>query len=300
MKALYYGPPGSGKTTMACSACELGYHVLLYDIDSKALHMKNLEKYINNHTLEIHDPKLSLTEDNLAKRMSKFTTTLSEKGHKTFALSPPEVLPKGFTAILEFLTECEQGKHPADIFVFDNFTRSADHMRRHLNYFTKHTHFDWPDWASWLAMNEELADGILNLPYEHIICLAHDKVVRDELLGKVEYRLMVDGQFSDKGGSYFSETYYLNTRKKGDDVEYISQTKPDERHMARSSFDLPMYIPSTLTNILPRKLRTTDQAQQAPTRPGPKPNTQLAGAVNPEKVSELARDISVEQKRVQL
>jgi len=247
----FVGPPGSGKTTMTASACDLGYTVHVVDTDKKLKDMANVQKYLKSGQLTYWCPKSPLVAETLAERAKSKTT--DSKGNITF--SYPKKQPEGYIEIAEYINSLTEKPPVADIIALDSFTRMCDHLKRFMLFLTRRAHFEYSDWDSWFIQLNEFTEVFLTLPYQHHIITYHDKIVRDELTGQIRMPVAVDGQYSDAVGRYFSEMYAFETDIEKDKAVYRIRTVPDKKRAARSSYGLDTYMPATFKNILPIKAK---------------------------------------------
>jgi len=245
----FVGPPGSGKSTMVTSACELGYTVHVVDTDKKLKDMHNVQKYLQSGQLTYWSPKSALVNESLAERAKGKMT--DSKGNVVF--SYPKKQPEGYIEIAEYVNALSETEPKADIIALDSFTRLCDHLKRFMLHLAKRSHFEYSDWDSWFIQLNEFTEVFLTLPYAHHIITYHDKLIRDELTGAIRMPVAVDGQYSDAVGRYFSEMYAFETDIKADKVEYKIRTAPDKKRAARSSYGLGTFEAATLIGILPKK-----------------------------------------------
>jgi len=137
----FVGPPGSGKTTMIVSACELGYSVHVIDTDKKLKDMMNVRKYLDNGQLTYWSPDAPLVTETLAERaLGKMADS---KGNLTF--SYPKKQPEGYLQIANYVNSLDESPPKADIIAGDSFTRICDHLKRFMCHLMKRGHFEYSD-----------------------------------------------------------------------------------------------------------------------------------------------------------
>lgn len=235
---VLYSPPGGGKTTMAFTMCKLGYHLEYYDADQKVLKMENIQKYLPQAT--IVTPKSSLVEGDLKRRI------LMPK-------APPVRQPKGYLEFLEWITMLQgqpQEWFTGKVGVIDSATTLFSHMRRLILHVQGRGAMEIQDWGIILSNLEELFTTFFSLPFEHTILIAHDQTERDELIGKVEIKPLIDGQMKNKVGLYVEEMYYLQPEITKDKSIYQILTRPIGRvTQVRTSRDLKTYEPADFSII---------------------------------------------------
>lgn len=235
---VLYGPPGTGKTTMACTMTKLGLKVLLYDADQKAEKMMNIRSLIDNGQVRVITPTATLVEGSLKDRI------LTPK-------APPRKQPQGYLEFVAFVSELqadatkEPEKYLNTVLVVDSATTLFSHMRRLILQVQGRGAMEIQDWGIILSNLEELFSVLFSLPFKHVILIAHDQTERDELIGKVEIKPLIDGQMKNKVGLYVEEMYYMSPEITKDKAVYQILTKPVGRvTQARTSRNLKTYEPA--------------------------------------------------------
>ena len=242
----FIGGPGTGKTTMACSATEAGYKVDLLDMDKKGYDMVNIADRVKSGMINIISMKSRLVEDTLSDRIGQMGKA-------------PKLQPKGYLEFANTINAMYDEKPKGDILVVDSFTRVCSHLKRFMMYTSHKGHFEYSDWDAWFIHLDELTESILDLPYEHVIIVYHDKIIRDETTGQIKIVAAVDGQYQTHIGRYFSEMYAFEvqpgtgTGANAKAAEYTVRTTPTKQKIARSSFKLDTVVPADLALILPKK-----------------------------------------------
>lgn len=237
---VLYGPPGSGKTTMACTMAKLGYQVHIFDADQKASKMENIRPLVDQNKVVIHTMESTLIEGDLKARI------LQPK-------VPPRKQPKGYLEFIDFVSNLQ--KEPPESFkdkvlVVDSTTTLFSHLRRLILHVQGRGAMEIQDWGIILSNLEELFSVLFSLPFEHVILIAHDQTERDELIGKVEIKPLVDGQMKNKVGLYVEEMYYLQPEITKDKSIYRILTKPLGRvTQVRTSRNLDTYEPADFSII---------------------------------------------------
>lgn len=259
-----YGPPGSGKTTLAASMTGLGYKVRFIDVDDKVRLMENLQPDLKKDNIRVTPISSKLTE-----------TTMRE------AIMTPKVglakQPKGYLEICDTITAYEEmfarGESPTEqVLVKDSLTSQIEHMKRLISHIQGKTHYTYDEWAIVLNNLEEYfytMKGLLKtgpttnvdqegnvtaIPgrpgFDHVIIIAHETTERDETTGAIQTLPSLEGQMRHKVGKYFEEVYYCRVEvpKSGTPI-YKVLTVSTERYTARTSRDLGVYVSSDFSVI---------------------------------------------------
>lgn len=229
---LWYGPPGSGKTT--AFAKHPGKRKLLLDVDDKIGELENLtaEEKSRIQVWRCDEP---LTGDSVT-----FTSVdpTRKDVYKNFDHNGKE--PQGYHKVRKVVNELlslkAKGDFPYDAVGLDSLTRVSDHMVSLVMWTHKVTQMTETLWGTVSTNMNSFIQGFLRLPCDRLI-LAHDKhqVKRDRegnILEEVTRPLIV-GQMANYIAQHFSEVYYfLGCDRNG---KYRIQTVTDKVLPARTS-----------------------------------------------------------------
>ena len=243
---VLFGPPGSGKTTLAASLTKLGYRPLFFDMDKKIHGMQNLKDLIDSEAIEVITPDSKISDTSLRDKI-----LMGNSGGK------PKVQPQGYLELCDFISELED-MPPKDAYrvvpIIDSFTRVNEHLKRLILHTTGKQKFEYAEWDTQLSNFEELFDTFFSMTpkiYPHCIITFHTMVEKDETTGKIKTLPLVTGQFRGKVGSYVAEMYYCFTEAdRTGNVKFLVETKPiKDVEQARTSRDIDTYVESDFSII---------------------------------------------------
>jgi len=244
------GPPGSGKTTMACLTAPGPVHVI--DVDRKVRAMASLQENIRNGTLTYREIGETLTEDSMSKRLEALV-----KDEKT---TRP---PKGWTNFANYCGELERDEDAkkAKTIVIDSYTQLALHMRAHIQFLKGKSKFAWDDWSTWKAMWTEVTTILVDYSLsndKHLVCILHERVSEKpglqtgkvivtsgakgerskEYVGTMDVKIAgsIEGAFGLDFGSYFTDVYALFVNVSREGPRWVCRVHPDGQRDLRCSF----------------------------------------------------------------
>ena len=245
-----YGPPGSGKTTLAASMTKLGYKVRFIDVDDKVRLMENLSQEIKKDNIRVTPISSKLTETSMREAIMTPKIGLTKQ-------------PQGYLEICDLITKYEEmfarGESPSEqVLVKDSLTSQTEHMKRLISHIQGKIHYTYDEWAIVLNNLEEYFYTMKSLlktetrpGFEHVIIIAHETTERDETTGAIQTLPSLEGQMRHKVGKYFEEVYYCRVEipKGTTQPVYKVLTVSTERYTARTSRDLPIYVDSDFSVI---------------------------------------------------
>ena len=238
---LFYGPPGSGKTTLATH--HPGKRKLWLDMDQKLAEMSSLPS---------RDDVSVWTPDEPLGNPDRIDIPFSPDPKDVHKGTIPSKKPMGYEKLVTVTNELLRAAgtvtlvagdkektidgFPYDVVILDTLTAMGDHWTRLLMYTHRVSFMTERLWGIYLAGMQEYINGFLQLPCDRII-ICHEKRNTDEDTKQEAIRPSVAGQLGNNINRYFTEAYYFLGRQRSG--EYKIQTITDSRIAARTSSGLP-------------------------------------------------------------
>jgi hypothetical protein len=247
------GPPGSGKTTMACLTAPPPVHVI--DIDRKVKSMAAFRPGLENGSITSHDIGETLTEDSMIARLNALV--------KDEKMARP---PRGWTNFANYCGELEKNEEArkAKTIVIDSYTQLAMHMKAHIQFLRGKSKFVWDDWSTWKSMWTEVTTILVDYALsndKHLVITLHERVSEKpgqqtgkvmvttgakgeksrEYIGTMDVRIAgsIEGAFGLEFGSYFTDVYGLRVEAERDKPpKWVCRVKPDNQRDLRCSFNV--------------------------------------------------------------
>src|SRR5258706_12091367 len=135
------GPPGSGKTSMACKTAPGPVHVI--DVDRKIASMSTFKALRESGVLTYKEIGETISEDGLEKRLSALISD-----------SKSARAPLGWTNFANYCGQLEKDENAkkAKTLLVDSYTQLGLHLRSHIQFLRGKGKFAWDDWSTWKAM----------------------------------------------------------------------------------------------------------------------------------------------------
>jgi len=260
---LFYGPPGSGKTTYAAYLSDASGKLLRklwVDVDDKIREMENLPADVRGSITA-----WSCNEPPGDPEKIQIPSAPNPKDpHKgTIIEREPRGMRRTVDCVNELLAlarNCRrEGKpFPYDVVVVDSLTSCSEHTIRKVMYDQRIAFMSERNWGLVSQTLIEFYRGFLQLPCERIL-IAHSRTyqVRDRESDTIleEYiRPHIVGQLAETIAKDFSEVYFFHGRERSG--QYKIQTVKDRLLVARTTRDIPPEIfidPKTKQLILEKK-----------------------------------------------
>ena len=250
---LLVGPPGSGKTTALATAAKLG-PIAVLDFDNKMHKMENIKPWLRTK----ENPKGNLIQIPINSPLStiglrRLATTKTEQGG-----SEASTRPEGYLNFVDAITKiekdgyCWEGTKLFGIGL-DSYSSMQEHLKRLLLASNSKMTMTLPLYGTLLTNLEEINNTFVRMPI-HTFILAHEKLDKDELTGKITCAILVEGSMAGKIGKDFEEIYYLTKTISGlgdkAKAEYKMMTVGDSIRSARTSRVLPALVDPDFSKIL--------------------------------------------------
>jgi hypothetical protein len=229
---LFYGPPGSGKTTAAIEALRnLEGRALVFDMDRKLSSMTNLDPTLVAR-VDVWTPTgtLSGTDSINVVRVER----KDDKGKAipgTQGFIPPD--PRGYLELVDAINATIANPNNAHgLYILDTMSTAVEHLTRLICHHHQVSSFTQQLWGVFASCVEEFRAGFLSLPGKRIM-IAHTITREDELTKEVRTVPSVPGQSGEKLAKDFNEVYYFEGRSTSG--KYRVLTTASRRYVARTT-----------------------------------------------------------------
>lgn len=250
---LLIGPPGSGKTTAAASLAKKGV-VAVIDFDYKLHKMENLKSVLRTP----ENPKGNLIQIPINHPLSTIglralSTTKLEQGGKQDSQTPQGYLK--FVEIMEKIQKDNYQWEGEKLFglVLDSYTSMQEHLKRLLLSANSKMTMTLALYGPMLTNLEEVNNTFIRMPI-HTILIAHEKAEKDDLLGKIFIKPLVEGQMDNKMAKDFEEVYWMTKTISGAGIttkaDYKMLTVGDSMRSGRTSRNLDAVIEPDFSKIV--------------------------------------------------
>lgn len=234
-----YGPPGSWKTSTAMT---IKGQKLLIDVDRKASENSEVAEAIDAGECELIEITDALVLDDMDMAIGS-------------ADYYPRKKPEGFMNIINTLNDAMEAN--PDVIILDSMTRVVEHLRRLVKHQGKHEYISIPGWGRYLE-DLEIVFNNLTVWKGIFVCIAHELVEKDDLLGQIWWKPLIDGQMKDKVGQYFHEVYHMELSEgtRGEKICQMRTFAPKGKYTCRSSIrDIDTLIDANLEKVMLHKER---------------------------------------------
>lgn len=229
---LFYGPPGTWKTTLAVH--HPGKKKLYMDIDEKLTEMEHLTA-TQREAITVWQPKVSLIPAGVM--ISNIDRTRRDVTMGTKILDRPKGYDRSVAVVNELLDLAKKGTFPYDCVIIDSLTRLMDHLELLVLFQHDCTILNETLYGVVKTNIKSFVSGFLRLPCDRIM-ITHDKQrTKKNKEGDIieqTVRPNITGAMSEEIMGYFSEGYYfLGSNDKG--KTWMIQTGADQIKPARTT-----------------------------------------------------------------
>jgi len=229
---LFYGPPGSGKTTAAIEALRnIEGRALVFDMDRKLSSMTNLDAALVSR-VDVWCPTATLSGTNTINVVR--VERKDEKGKAipgTQGFIPPD--PRGYLELVDAINQTIASPNPLhQLYILDTMTTTVEHLMRLICHHHLVSSFTQQLWGVFASCVEEFRAGFLSLPGKRIM-IAHTITREDELTKEVRTIPSIPGQSGEKLPKDFNEVYYFEGRNSAG--KYRVLTTASRRYIARTT-----------------------------------------------------------------
>lgn len=214
LRLLLQGPPGAGKTTLACQMPK----AYIADCD---LNLGGALRYMN-------EAKLTLPVG---------YDTIDRKDDGS------DVEPNLRFERLCLCLQSAAADPNVETLVLDSATKISDYIIAHTLRMQNKKAMEMTSWGFYLGYWKELINKLSSVR-KNLVLIAHEKVEKDEIDQSLKYFLLIPGQFGSMAGSLFTDVWRCEVAAGagfGANVKYSwnVRTMPDHKFQLKNSLGLP-------------------------------------------------------------
>lgn len=212
LRLLLQGPPGSGKTTLACSFPK---------------------PYIIDIDVNLDGPLRFRSKRNLPLPVGYDRLDIDEKG----AAVPPVAR---YLRLDRCLIEAQQNPDIETI-VIDSATGFTDILMEEVKRRQPGVKDGRQLWGFFFEYGKQFLATLTSMR-KHIVLIAHERVEKDEVEGGLKYRVNWPGQLGDLIGGFFTDVWRAEVQSIGGlqpSYKWVVRTMPDYRFTLKNGFEFP-------------------------------------------------------------
>lgn len=220
---LIQGPPGSGKTTLACQFPE---------------------PYVLDCDLNLTGTIKWLRKNNLPLPVGFDTIDYDEKGKEVKLPFAYLRVSSCLKAVINLTT--------VKTIIIDGTTRMSDYIIAEVMKQQSITAMRIQDWGAYLYIWKTFINEMRSACYKTgktLIIIAHEKVEKDDVSGMFRYSINLPGQFAGLIGGMMSDVWRCEVEERAGKHTWKVRTLPSARVDLKNSMGLPASFDATWTEI---------------------------------------------------
>ena len=212
LRLLLQGPPGVGKTSLACQFPS----AYIADCD---LNLAGPLRYLKTNNLPLPVGYDTIDRDETGKEIAKEFRYERLVAKLQIAAADPNV----------------------KTIVVDSATKLSDYIVDHTLRMQGKKAMEMTSWGFYLSFWKNFI-GAMTTAKKHFVLICHEKVEKDEVDQSLKYFVMIPGQMGNMIGSMFTDVWRAEVSEKAGmppTYDWIIRTMPSYRYNLKNSLGLP-------------------------------------------------------------